>query len=246
MIDVAQTPLHDNFTFQSCPGGPRNVIIQTRGILPPLAPDAPPGYFSDGRTYPMTTDPNDPALGLGARDGLPDALRVLLNDYPQAGWQADPNFDGLVRFWLSKHLSFREMLAILTRETQAAADGADPARFAAALSRIGGRLVGELHGHHGIEDAHYFPRLSAMEPRLEAGFALLDGDHHALDAHLADFVEAANALIGVADAPAEMRGEAARFAARLEGLERFLDRHLVDEEELVVPVLLHHGTGALG
>ena len=72
------------------------------------------------------------------------------------------------------------------------------------------------------------------------------GDHHALDAHLADFGEAANALIGVADAPAEMRGEAARFAARLEGLERFLDRHLVDEEELVVPVLLYHGTGALG
>ncbi len=194
----------------------------------------------------MTPETTDPALTLGARAGLPDALRVLLEDYPRAGWETDPGFDGLVRFWLSKHLSFREMLAMLTRETQAAADGADPARFAAALSQVGGRLVGELHGHHGIEDAHYFPRLSAMEPRLEAGFALLDGDHHALDGHLADFVEAANGLIGIADAPARMRGEAARFAIRLEGFHGFLDRHLVDEEELVVPVLLHHGTGALG
>ena len=194
----------------------------------------------------MPDDTPDSTLALGRREGLPDALRVLLDDYPRAGWEGDPGFDGLVRFWLSKHLAFREMLAILTRETEAAADGADPARFAAVLSRLGGRLVGDLHGHHGIEDAHYFPRLARMEPRLEAGFALLDGDHHALDGHLERFVDAANGLIGQASAPARLRGEAAGFAERLSGFEGFLDRHLVDEEELVVPVLLRHGTGALG
>ena len=30
------------------------------------------------------------------------------------------------------------------------------------------------------------------------------------------------------------------MVAQLDGFERFLDRHLVDEEDLVVPTILHH------
>ncbi len=186
-------------------------------------------------------------LPLATRTGLPDALRVLLADYPRGGWQADPNFAGLVEFWLSRHLMFRRMMELLRRDSETFSDASsDPRRYAATLSRIGGRFVTELHGHHGIEDQHYFPRLARIEPRLQAGFDLLDADHHALDGHLSDFVTGANDLIGLADTEPLMRGAAGAFAEQMAGLERFLDRHLVDEEELVVPVILRHGAETLG
>ena len=38
-------------------------------------------------------------------------------------------------------------------------------------------LLGNLHGHHQIEDHHYFPVFRQAEPRLAAGFGLLANDH---------------------------------------------------------------------
>ena len=190
------------------------------------------------------------ALALERRDGLPDALRVLLQEYPRSGWEADPNFDGLVRFWLDRHLMFRQLLTLLRDDVQARLDDAMPAdRFAAGLSRYGGMLVNDLHGHHMIEDQHYFPVLAGRDPRIETGFALLDADHQALDGYLARFVEAANGALRTLDPAgpgATARDAAGRFEAELGRLARLIDRHLTDEEELVVPVILRHGTDGLG
>ena len=40
------------------------------------------------------------ALSLARRDGLPDALRVLLAEYPREAWESHPNLTALMRFWL--------------------------------------------------------------------------------------------------------------------------------------------------
>jgi hemerythrin-like domain-containing protein len=104
--------------------------------------------------------------------------------------------------------------------------------------------VQELHGHHHVEDAHYFPVLSRHDPRLERGFALLDADHHALDGHLQAFVSRANAVLQ-ADAPARHDATGA-FLDGLDGFAPLLERHLTDEEDLVVPVLLRHGERGIG
>lgn len=206
--------------------------------------------MQDERTGPGA--PLDPpaSLALERRSGLPDALRVLLQDYPRGGWDSDPGFDGLVRFWLDRHLMFRRLLQLLQDDVRARLDNdLDADRFAAGLSRYGGRLVNDLHGHHMIEDQHYFPTLATRDPRIESGFALLDADHHALDGHLARFVEAANGAIrtlGPAKQAATARDAAGRFETELADLTRLIDRHLIDEEELVVPVILRHGTGGLG
>lgn len=182
---------------------------------------------------------------LATRDGLPDALRILLAEYPRAGWLAHPQFDGLVRFWLDRHLMFRDLLAAMQAETQAMLDrGCDPRAFAARLSQLGGRFVGDLHGHHHIEDDHYFPILTRLDPRLARGFDLLDADHHALAAHLDDFVGAANAVLKVWQGPGLMDATAA-FQSTLQGSARLLDRHLTDEEDLIVPVILAHGADRL-
>ena len=178
---------------------------------------------------------------LESRAGLPEALRVLLAEYPRAIWESHRNFDGLTRFWLQRHMMFRDGVTRLQQEAEAFLDGRSDARhYAQGTARLAGFVLNELHGHHHIEDVHYFPLLSGLEPRLAAGFELLDRDHQALDGHLHALARSAQ---GVLDAVA--RAEGAREAAgalhgQLAGFERFLDRHLLDEEELVVPVILHH------
>ena len=37
-------------------------------------------------------------LDLSHRTALPDALRVLLAEYPREAWEADPTFSALIRF----------------------------------------------------------------------------------------------------------------------------------------------------
>lgn len=183
-------------------------------------------------------------LALSSRTALPETLRVLLAEYPKEAWAADPGFSGLVRFWLERHMMFRELLTLLTEETEAMRDGSrDPQAYRAALSRYGGHLVGNLHGHHQIEDQHYFPLLSRKDARLHDGFALLDADHYALDGDLATFTKAANAVLQTTRPDAD---SVAAFHDRLSGLDRLLDRHLTDEEELVVPVILKYGADGLG
>ena len=42
--------------------------------------------------------------------------------------------------------------------------------------------LGHLHGHHRLEDQHYFPAMRRAEPRLDKGFDLLAADHERIDA----------------------------------------------------------------
>jgi len=175
---------------------------------------------------------------LSHRTGLPDALRVLLEEHPRGTWERHPNFDGLTRFWLERHLMFREVLTRLRTGSEGYLDGrADERRHAAETARYAGFLLNELHGHHNIEDHHYFPRLQSLDARLERGFGLLDADHHALDGHIHALAGTTNGFLQAVGQPdARTRGGALHGA--LEQFEGFLDRHLTDEEDLIVPVIL--------
>ncbi|SEK53156.1 Hemerythrin HHE cation binding domain-containing protein [Roseivivax marinus] len=174
-------------------------------------------------------------LALDARTGLPDALRVLLQTYPRSEWDAHANFAGLVQFWLERHMMFRKITALLREDAERQMDGAlDPEQQQARLARYGGALVNELHGHHQIEDHHYFPALSKMEPGLVRGFGILDKDHDAMDGLLDRFTRKANGVL-------REGAEVGPFREELLSFDALLDRHLVDEEELIVPVILKHG-----
>ena len=86
-------------------------------------------------------------LALERREGLPDALRVLLNDYPRGTWEEHGNFGEMVRFWLERHMMFRDVLAQMTADTQAYIDKEmEGPQYAPRLSRYGGMLLNELHG----------------------------------------------------------------------------------------------------
>ena len=173
------------------------------------------------------------------RTQLPEALRVLLESHPRAVWEGHRNFAGLVQFWMDRHMMFRRLLAALQQDAEAAIDRKiAPEVQMSRLSQNGGMLVSQLHGHHQIEDHHYFPVLSRMEPSLQRGFAILDRDHHAMDGLLDRFTTSANALL-------QGRGAPGPFHAELMSFEAMLHRHLEDEEDLIVPVILRHGPDAL-
>ena len=143
-------------------------------------------------------------------------------------------------------MMFRRLQELLREDAERLLDGdADARNHTARVSRYGSMFVGELHGHHNIEDAHYFPVLSARETSLARGFEILDRDHHALDGHLDTFVREANAVIQALGEP-DLRDRVSVFHEGVLRLGGFLDRHLTDEEELVVPVILRHGPGGLG
>ena len=175
------------------------------------------------------------------RSALPEALRVLLDEYPREGWTADPGYSGLIRFWLERHVMFRRLLDVMTAELEDTLEGQMESNvYAAHLTRYGQFFVRELHAHHVVEDQQYFPKLKTMDSRLEWGFELLDRDHHVIDDHLNGFATDAKELLQTIGSDKDERPLLDIFQARLKGTHHVLNRHLIDEEELIVPVILKH------
>lgn len=184
----------------------------------------------------MTDDPHS----LLTRTALPDALRVLAETMPREGWESHPNFSGLTQFWMERHLMFRRLMELLTASARGRLDGrVDPMKHARETQVYAGHLLGQLQGHHQIEDMHYFPVLRRFDRRIERAFDILDADHHVLDGELHAFASDVQEFLNDWDGAAGREGTA-KLLTRLDGFGGFLDRHLADEEEIVVPVILTH------
>ncbi len=181
--------------------------------------------------------------GLATRPGLPEDLRYLLGAYPRRIWGDHPNFGPVTRFYLDRHAMFREAMSVMQRLTDEALDGARPPEaWSHDFGRIAGFFLNQLHEHHHIEDIHYFPALVRMEPGLKRGSDILDifGStiHDALDRFQDGAAEALRALQA---APADPKRPMADIGGELTRMDRLLVRHLFDEEELVIPTMLHRG-----
>jgi len=191
--------------------------------------------------------PNDP-LALARRTGWPEDMRILLLRYPREQWEAHANLGEMARFWLSRHAMFRELSAMIEtitgdfREDRLAAPD-----FPGMLVPRLQFLLSQLNAHHQIEDYHYFPIFRAADDCLARGFDVLEEDHHAIHADMVRTADTANALLralaGDADAVKRCGDDYAdASAALLKGL----IRHLDDEEDLIVPLILDRGEEALG
>jgi hypothetical protein len=176
------------------------------------------------------------------RDGLPTELQTLLADYPREAWPDHPNFAEPIQHWLGAHQYFKRMGAILTKETQTFLDKNRSAQeFGARLGHHGNQLVHHLHGHHHWEDHDYFPELSAADNRFDLGLEMLETDHTEMDKILDDFTQTANHTLKLSQLnPALAYEEAGNLLKTTQAIQTFLDRHLADEEDLIVPILLHH------
>lgn len=189
----------------------------------------------------------DMLTDLKKRKRLPDALRLLVDEFPRDTWRDHSNFTDLTEFWLSRHVMFREVLDRLQMDAAAALDGMDDfLGYKRRVHRFAGLLINELMTHHKVEDAHFFPVLSRQDTRLARGFDILDSDHHALDDGLHDLTEHANAVLQNMDGSVELHDAIGQLKTRLDAFEPLLNRHLLDEEELVVPVILKYAPEQLG
>ena len=173
---------------------------------------------------------------------MPKEMQALLKTYPRDDWEANPGFRDKTRQWLGAHQGFRQLASLLREDAETMLDrDMDPDIYARRLSRYGGLLVGNLHGHHSWEDRSYFPELAEADPRFIAGLELLEQDHADLDAVLEAYTSSANRVIKLMQLDQDQaRDEAGDLQALNRTIERFFNRHLGDEEDLAVPIILHH------
>jgi hypothetical protein len=180
-----------------------------------------------------------------ANEGWPAALRFLLERHPRATWPGARSAS--VAFWLDVHERLRRDAAGLDAAGDEYRGGrSSPAQLAViAAPRLRG-LAAAVQGHHQIEDFEYFPEFRRAEPRLAAGFDRLEREHAAFSRS----VDAALTALAALHAAAE-RTEPASTATLELAAQRYVDaaatlsadllRHLHDEENLVVPLLLECG-----
>ncbi len=185
---------------------------------------------------------------LEGRDRLPEDLRFLADKYPREDWRAHPNVHGMAGMWLQRHDMFRELGGILSNAiADYREDRTTAPQFAIFFAPRLNFFLGNLDGHHNIEDQHYFPVFARAEPQLKRGFDILDLDHHAIHEGLEANAETANAFLQALQGDHDSQ----RFAADLYAsantrLVAMLDRHLADEEDLIIPLILEKGDRGLG
>lgn len=187
-------------------------------------------------------------LDLARRSGWPEDLRVLIARFPREQWEGHANLGAMARFWLSRHAMFRELSGNIGEIAANFQSGAIPAaEFPRQLVPRLQFLLSQLDVHHQIEDLHYFPIFRAAETRLSRGFDVLEGDHHAIHADMAATAETANALLrALAGGKDALKRPADDYAQASGTLIKGLIRHLDDEEDLIVPLILERGEHALG
>jgi hemerythrin-like domain-containing protein len=188
------------------------------------------------------------ALALARRGGWPEDLRVLAARYPREQWDTHPNLGEMARFWLSRHVMFRELsTAIEQIGALFRAGRLPPEEFAREFVPRLQFMLDQLNVHHQIEDLHYFPIFRAADDRLMRGFDVLEGDHHHIHADMARTAETANALLRSLQGGGDIMRRCGDDYADASGvLLEGLVRHLDDEEDLIVPLILDRSEEALG
>ncbi len=143
---------------------------------------------------------------------------------------------------------FRELSVAIEQITaQFRAQALQPAEFARQFVPRLQFMLDQLNVHHQIEDLHYFPIFRVADERLMRGFDVLEGDHHHIHADMALTAENANALLQAMRADVDTLRRCGDAYADLSGaLIKGLIRHLDDEEDLIVPLILDRGEEALG
>ncbi|WP_417666758.1 hemerythrin domain-containing protein [Roseibium sp.] len=186
---------------------------------------------------------------LDQRTALPDEWTFLLHEYPREVWAGHVNLGPLMQFWLERHNGFRALGRTLNETLHRFREGKMQAQQFGPF--FGSRLqqfLSELHHHHMIEDHHYFPVFMAAEKRLVGGFELLEGDHELIHHRIETTVGSANKLfreLQTGDRDRILRAADA-YAETSDVLISGLMRHLDDEEDLIVPLVLDRGEAALG
>lgn len=145
--------------------------------------------------------------------------------------------------WLNFHTNFRRRHNNLEQVGEIYLDVKSPLseenlpawqNYKSNMLRLLSDQISYLHGHHNVEDTHYFPYFVQGFPELKQGFALLDNDHHNIHAMLDDLSVLRRELFQMENCQPDF-AEKLHMSVCQAGI--LLNRHLSDEEDLVIPIL---------
>jgi len=179
-----------------------------------------------------------PAFNVLERTGLDVSLRAELIGLPRETWRTHANYAGQAEHWQQIHGAMLANSAHVTRALAAIAEGrvgqAQMPELSAQIRETAAHFTEHAHHHHRLEDHHIFPGFVRARPALARPLALLDADHLVLDASIQAFERA---LRDFPDdtAPASAFDRLAETAGRVD---RIMQRHIADEEEIVIPTVL--------
>lgn len=194
------------------------------------------------------SDATPESLSLENRTALPDGVAFLLADYPRGVWEGHPNNGQWCQFWLQRHQMFRDFSAALVDACEQLADAkVEAAAFHEWFVPRVNFHFGEIDTHHKVEEYHYFPALAQADAKMARGIALLECDHRTIHDLLLTAHAGVVVLDGaIRDAPAEIASAAPRARDALAALGDGLGRHLDDEEDIIVPLILDRSEPVLG
>jgi iron-sulfur cluster repair protein YtfE (RIC family) len=180
---------------------------------------------------------------LDTRTALPSSVAYLRETYPQASWQQHENFGDLASSWLHIHEALRSEGAQLRQMAEEFRGGKRTAAdFRRTFPPRMTQFLQHLNGHHQVEDHFYFPKFRALDQNMVAGFDLLERDHKTIhDALVRSATSAKTFLESIGQRADASRHAADSYSADFDLLVSLLLRHLEDEEDLIVPALLHYG-----
>lgn len=144
--------------------------------------------------------------------------------------------DDLVDRWLQVHARFREIAASFLRSTRGWRRGTLSARaFHETVSPRLGWFIEVLEMHQRAESTVAFPMLARLDPARAERFEKLNDDHDRIQDEAARVKEC---LAVMTRTKAELSLAADRLASAIEALVKVFVKHLWDEEEVIVPILL--------
>ena len=174
------------------------------------------------------------------REGLSANIRETLLESTRDQWAVHPRYGGKDGFFMNIHRDLLKGSAYRSNGLERMLDAPDSdLTESSAISEItdfGRRLIGFAHHHHDIEDHGYFPQFTVLCPQLDRAMKLLDGDHRVLEEALHDTEGALQELKNLS----ATRDRLANLHNGSKALESILNRHIRDEEEIIIPIFLKH------
>lgn len=180
---------------------------------------------------------------LAERVTLPEGMAHLLPRYPRTNWRDHERCGPLTRRWLAMHDDLRGSGGELLRMATAFRDAPGEASLFDRMFRpLAIHHYQHLEGHHQIEDSVLFPRFRLLGAQLRDGFDLLESDHEVIHEGLVRWKAGIDRLLrSLPLGRDELRFALDAHLTDAEHLGRLVERHLADEEDVVIPNLLHHG-----
>ena len=173
------------------------------------------------------------------RDTLSPFIRKTLLEITRDQWVGHPRYHSKASFFMNIHRDLLNGSAQLSQALEGLLDLPEGELVSLKTARItdfAGRLISFAHHHHEIEDHGYFPQFALLYPEIERALKLLDCDHRILDQALHDTEGALQQLTNKKFSRDKL-GELHRGSKALEDI---LNRHIWDEEEIIIPIFLKH------